>query len=878
MTAVRNPPTSAATEVGAGRGVYYRPADIARLLGLLPPTAEQAAVIQAPLQPAVVIAGAGSGKTETMAARVVWLVANGLVSPERVLGLTFTRKAAGELQQRIRSRLRALYRVLNLDGGIPLDATGEPTVLTYSAYAGRLVDEHGIVLGREPGARLLTEAARWQVADSVVRHYDGEFTLVPGVIATVTERVLDLAGQLADHLTGPEQVRQLDRQLRALLEPLPLKPRSRSRQWPEIVQRLLDSLTRRTELLPLVERFADQKRADGLLDFADHMVLASRLATVESVVAIERSRYDVILLDEYQDTGYAQIEMLAGLFADGRAVTAVGDPLQSIYSWRGASASSIGRFRDRFRNVAGAPAAAYPLMTSWRNDRDILAVANQVAEPLREPGELALQARPDAPAGTVLASYHDTVVSEAGWLADQLRAEWDRRSDWTRGQRTLAVLVRKRSGIALIAQAIRQAGLPVEVVDIGGLLTLPEIADVRAVLTVLADHNAGGSLARLLTGARWRIGPADLVALHRHARDQARLTTTAIREHLQDTGASDSPAEPRQPGPPVADDDERLEPSLVEALDDLGEPGQYSAEGYRRFSECGAMLRRLRRRMDLPLPDLIAEIEVELGLDVEILARAGSGYAAQAGRANLDRFIDEAARFVSDRTGAGVSAFLGYLKAAEQEEYGLKPATVEVSPDRVQVLTVHGAKGLEWDVVAVAGLITDGFPDQVKNHDWASTPALVPSPLRGDRDQLPPLDFTGCADRGDAEQRLIEHRGAAPAATPGRGAPACLRRLHPCPQGTARLGGGLGQRKQGASTVGVPDRAARGPGLGQRADGHLARGRRGRAEPAGRRRTGNPLAGRSARRPAGGAGTRGSAGAGQPRQPAGPTGAAGWPG
>ncbi|HJQ00887.1 MAG TPA: UvrD-helicase domain-containing protein [Jatrophihabitans sp.] len=755
MTAVRNPPGPVIA--GAGREAYYRPADIARLLGLFPPTAEQAAVIQAPLEPAVVIAGAGSGKTETMAARVVWLVANGLVSPERVLGLTFTRKAAGELQQRIRSRLRALYRVLDRDGGVPLDATGEPTVLTYAAYAGRLVDEHGIVLGREPGARLLTEAARWQIADSVVRHYDGEFTLVPGVIATVTERVLDLAGQLADHLTGPEQVRQLDRQLRALLEPLPLKPRSRTREWPEIVQRLLDSLTRRTELLPLVERFADQKRADGLLDFADHMVLASRLANIESVMAIERSRYDVILLDEYQDTGYAQIEMLAGLFADGRAVTAVGDPLQSIYSWRGASASSISRFPDRFRTVTGAPAAAYPLMTSWRNDGDILAVANQVAEPLRRPGELALQPRPDAPAGVVLAAYHDTVVSEASWLADRLRTEWDCRTDWTRGQRTLAVLVRKRSGIALIAQAIRQVGLPVEVVDIGGLLTLPEIADVRAVLTVLADHNAGGSLARLLTGARWRIGPADLVALHQHGRDQARLTAAAIREHLNDIGAGGQ-AERRQPDPFVTDDDERLEPSLVEALDDLGEPGQYSTEGYRRFSECAAMLRRLRRRMDLPLPDLIAEIEVELGLDVEIMARSGSGYAAQAGRANLDRFIDEAARFVSDRAGAGVSAFLGYLKAAEQEEYGLKPATVEVAPDRVQVLTVHGAKGLEWDVVAVAGLITDGFPDQVKNHDWASTPALVPSPLRGDRDQLPPLDLTGCGDRGDAEQRLIEHR------------------------------------------------------------------------------------------------------------------------
>ena len=721
----------------------YRPVDIARMLELFPPTDEQAVVIQAPLRPSVVIAGAGSGKTETMAARVVWLVANELVAADRILGLTFTRKAAGELQHRIRARLKSLQRALGRD----YEPTGEPTVLTYAAYSGRLVDEHGIVLGAEPGSRLLTEAARWQVADSVVRHYDGAFSVEPGVISTVTERVLDLSGQLADHLAEPCQIHELAAYLREQLDPLGPKPRTR-REWPENVQRLRDSLVKRSELLPLAERFADQKRMDGLLDFTDQMVIATRLAALPGVAEIERSRYDVVLLDEYQDTGYAQIEMLAALFADGRAVTAVGDPLQSIYSWRGASAGNITRFSHRFRESGGEPAAVYSLMTSWRNDKRILDVANEVAAPLRRSGEKPLSPRPDAPAGLVTATYRETVADEAGWLAERLRDEWDNRADWTRGQRTLAVLVRKRSGIALIAQALRGAGLPVEVVDLGGLLTLPEIADVRAVLQVLVDHNSGGSLARLLTGARWRIGPADLVALHERARAQARLTGASVRRHLEAvTDPEDDPDD--------TDDEERIEPSLIEALDDLGEPSGYSAEGYRRLADCGAMLRRLRRRLDMTLPDLIAEIERALGLDVEVEARPG---VSDAGRANLDRFIDEAARFASDRAGAGVSAFLGYLKAAEQEEYGLKPATVDVLPERVQVLTVHGAKGLEWDVVAVAGLVTDGFPDAAKNHDWASTPALLPSPLRGDHDELPRLDFTGCGHRGDAEDRISEHR------------------------------------------------------------------------------------------------------------------------
>jgi len=750
-----------------GHRPRYRAADIAELVNQHRPTPEQAAVIEAPLAPAVVIAGAGSGKTETMAARVVWLVANGLVPPERILGLTFTRKAAGELQHRIRRRLRALYSALDRGRDeLPPDAAGEPTVLTYAAYAGRLVDEHGIVLGREPGARLLTEAARWQVADVTVRNYAGTFELVPGVIATVTERVLDLAGQLADHLADPDGVRRLGQRLRAELEPLPLKPRSRSREWPANVEKLRESLTKREDLLPLVEAFAERKRADGLLDFADHMVLASRLARQPAVTAIERDRYDVVLLDEYQDTGYAQIEMLAALFGDGRAVTAVGDPLQSIYSWRGASAGNIGRFAARFRSTDGRPATVFPLMTSWRNDRHILGMANQVAEPLRGTGEQPLAERPGAEAGRVSLTFAESIRAEAQWLAGRLRAEWDGREDWTDDQRTVAVLVRKRSGIGLIAQTLREAGLPVEVVDLGGLLTLSEVADVRAVLTVLTDHNAGGSLGRLLTGARWRIGPADLVALHEHARAQARRAGGEIGQHVAAQAGSET-AGPEPAGREPAEDsgdEERIEPSLVEALDDLCDQDQpppgtrFSAAGYPRLRECGQLLRGLRRRLDLALPDLIAEIELVLGLSTEVAARPGGGYAAVAGRANLDRFADEAARFVADRAGASVSSFLGYLKAAENEEYGLKPATVDVMPERVQILTVHGSKGLEWDVVAVAGLVTDGFPDQAKNHDWTTSPALLPSPLRGDADQLPSLDLSGCEHRGDVEDRLNEHR------------------------------------------------------------------------------------------------------------------------
>src|SRR5205807_1289773 len=146
----------------------------AKLLGQPPPSPQQAAVVAAPVEPLLVVAGAGSGKTETMAARVVWLVANGHVRPDQVLGLTFTRKAAGELAHRIRQRLSQLVRRLGRDELI----AGEPTVATYHSYAARVVVEHGMRAGYEPATRLLTEAACWQLADGVVCSYDGDMSAV----------------------------------------------------------------------------------------------------------------------------------------------------------------------------------------------------------------------------------------------------------------------------------------------------------------------------------------------------------------------------------------------------------------------------------------------------------------------------------------------------------------------------------------------------------------------------------------------------------------------------------------------------------------------------------------------------------------------------
>src|SRR5262249_24736745 len=212
-----------------------------------------------------------------------------------------------------------------------------------------------------------------------------------------------LADQCADHLVTTDELQTATAAALAEWDALPLGA-TRS-LTPQDTADYAKTMRCRHALVPLLERFAAAKEAAGGVDYGDEMALAARLAARPEVVAGERERYAAVLLDEYQDTGYAQIALLSSLFGGGHPVTAVGDPHQSIYGWRGAAAGSISRYPTTFRAADGARAATFPLATSWRNDARILAVANVIGAALDDmPGAgVQLRARPGAPAGRVRA-------------------------------------------------------------------------------------------------------------------------------------------------------------------------------------------------------------------------------------------------------------------------------------------------------------------------------------------------------------------------------------------------------------------------------------------------------------------------------------------
>ncbi|MFB9694633.1 UvrD-helicase domain-containing protein [Amorphoplanes digitatis] len=728
----------------ADAGPRYTPIELARLLRLHPPTPEQAAIIAAPVEPVLVVAGAGSGKTETMASRVVWLVANGYAHPDEILGLTFTRKAAGELAHRVRTRLGQLVRRLGRQDAL----AGEPTVATYHSYAARVVTEHGLRAGYEPSARLLTEAARWQIVDSLVRSYTGEMTGLNRAPGTVTDDVLALSGELAEHLVTPDDLAAWTGRFYAEVQALP------GRVYKDVGDMLLRQRHRLT-LLPLVRLYDERKLAIEAMDFGDQMARAARVARDHPEVgAIERGRFKIVLLDEYQDTSHAQVVLLNALFGGGHPVTAVGDPCQSIYGWRGASAGTLDRFPAEFTGPGGREAWVLNLTRSWRNRPEILQVANALSRPLRAAGARVAELIParrvaDRVGGrTVACALLHTYADEAAWIADAMLGSWRAAAglpDALPGdiplekRPTSAVLVRVRSQIPAIEEALRSRGLPVEVVGLGGLLDTPEVRDVVCTLRVLADPTDGAALLRLLTGARWRIGPRDLVALHRRARSIAAARVAGT------TG--------EQPEDIVAD---RLDDAtLVEAMADLGVPQQYSQEGYARLRAYSRELAELRRRLDQPLPDLVADIERTVGLDVEVAVRGWGAGDAGLARGHLDMLGDVAARYAGDTGGGTLAGFLAFLAAAEEEERGLTPGQVDVVEGAVQVLTAHAAKGLEWDVVSVAGLTKGVWPGMARGSDhFLMGIGVLPFPLRGDADGLPVLDLSQAADQKDVAGAL----------------------------------------------------------------------------------------------------------------------------
>jgi DNA helicase-2/ATP-dependent DNA helicase PcrA len=309
--------------------------------------------------------------------------------------------------------------------------------------------------------------------------------------------------------------------------------------------------------------------------------------------------------------------------------------------------------------------------------------------------------------------------------------------------KTFAILVRKRAQIPALQSALRNAEIECEVVGLGGLVHVPEVADIVAMLSIIGNPDAGSSLMRMLTGPHLALGAGDIAALGSHSRALAKASSSDSRSLVKKIVAGN---------PDLAEADDQFLGSLIDALDEINKADRsaFSTIGYQRLTDFAADLRRLRSRAGGAITDLIAEIERYLNLEVEVLLRDGT----RSGRRHIDRFMDEASKFA--RNGASLNAFLQWLDIASREEGGLKAGAAEASREAVQILTIHSAKGAEWDVVAVPGLAEGTFPSDHKGDpdNWLTNERHIPFALRGDGQQLPIFSWGGVATNADAGKAI----------------------------------------------------------------------------------------------------------------------------
>lgn len=684
---------------------------------------EQLAAITAPLEPGVIIAGAGTGKTTVMAARVVWLVGSGQLRPHQVLGLTFTRKAAAELAERIRGALaRAGVRSDDPDEGMEV-------VSTYDSFAARLVNEFGLRGGLDAEPMMITGATRFRLAERVVRSAPGPFHALSRLSHhSIPERVLGLDAEMQSHLVGVEEVAAFTFRAEEAFRDAPGYGKKVVKPYAKMLEAAAQQ-QERLELLHLVAEYQRLKRELGVVEFADQLRTAELLVrTVPSISAELRQRYAVVLLDEYQDTSSAQAQLLTRLFA-GHAVTAVGDPYQAIYGWRGAAASNILQFPSDFGD---GTAGDYTLSVNRRSRTRILDVGNRLASTI--PGEkgVSLRAPEGTGPGSVEAARFDTEEAEIRYLTEQIVALGSG-SRWSE----IAVLCRRNATMSPIFSALRAAGVPVEIVGLGGLLGLPEIVPVVATMRILDDATANPAVAALLTSSRWGIGLADMAALGRRAQEllgkQAADEGAGLTEALEQTVTGSDPGE------------------VVCLLDAVADPPEdLSPQGRQRIQRFHEELQRLREHATEPVADLVLRIIRTLGLEEELLAQGEE-------TTQLGRFVAACTDYVAVDGDGSLAGLMAYLDAEEDRGVGLEQAVVS-EEDSVKLLTVHRAKGLEWDHVFLPGLADTVFPAQYRSGYWPLRAATLPAPLRGDADSVPQLaEYTEDGRKQYEEEVRTDH-------------------------------------------------------------------------------------------------------------------------
>jgi DNA helicase-2/ATP-dependent DNA helicase PcrA len=616
--------------------------------------------------PVLVVAGAGTGKTQVVTRRIAWLIATKRAKPSEILALTFTDKAAEEMQLRVDQLVPYGY--------------ADTLVATFHAFGDRVVREHALELGLPSEPRVLSRPETVIFLRERLFRLDLDIYRPLGDPTRFLAALAALFSRLKDEDIGPDRYLEHAATLAAAAEAARDTPAGAA---------LREEARRHAELAAAYQRYQELLAEAGAIDFGDQVRLALTLLREHPAARRElQARFRYVLVDEFQDVNRAQAELVALIAEPRRNVAVVGDDDQSIYRFRGAATGAIIDFLERFRDArtvvmrrnyrSSAPIldAAYRLIRF--NDPDRLEVQHGFVKrlvPLRRP----------AASPPVRQITFPTGPDEADWVASDIERRI--RAGAAAGEH--AVLVRANADADPVLRSLNIAGVAWRFSGVSGLYSRPEVRLLLAFLRAIADPHSSVDVYALAASELYGLPGDDLAALT----NRARRTNRSLRETLEELED--------QPGLLRLRPDTRT--SLARLAGDL-----------RRYNELASRH---------PAGELLYEFLKESGT-LRHLADADTP-AAQEALGNVARFF-EIVRAQSDVLADDRAAFLApHLQTLI--DAGDDPATADLDgdADAVAVVTIHKAKGLEWPVVYLVGLVDGRFPARGRREQLAVPEALL---------------------------------------------------------------------------------------------------------------------------------------------------------
>src|SRR2546422_953622 len=603
--------------------------------------------------PLLTIAGAGTGKTTVITRRIAWLIAQKKARPEEILALTFTDKAAAEMEERVDTLVPYGY--------------ADVEIATFHAFGDRLLREHALELGLQPDFRVLNRAEqviflRDRLFQLPLERYRplGDPTRHIQALITLISRCKDEDIACEEYLAFAERLATL---ARATPEDAALRERA----------------AQQLELARTYAKYQELMAASGAIDFGDQIVHALRLLRSRPyVLAGLQRRFKHILVDEFQDTNWAEFEIVKLLGARHANVAAVGDDNQAIYRWRGAALSNFRGFRRHFQQ-----ATVVVLTENYRSPHRILDPAYRLIlnnpDRLEESDEgrrygvtkkLSAVRAPDGPEPRHL--HYETATQEADEVA---RLVQERVAEGAWKYDDVAVLVRSNADAEQFLRSLNLRGIPWTFSGNAGLYGRPEIRLLIAFLRAVAHPDDSVSVHYLASSDLYQVPIADLT----------RCSTYADRRHrwLFDVF--------------------RTVEAIRELRDEVGAEGR---EAIRRLVV--DLTRYMELAREMPTGELLYQFLVDSGW----LARMSKAATArdEAEVQNISKFF----RRVQDASKTlrydNVREFVNHLDALIDAGEDPAVAEAEVETPAVRILTVHKAKGLEFPVVVLVALVQDKFP------------------------------------------------------------------------------------------------------------------------------------------------------------------------